>query len=84
MLGYQDLLMQQERANELLRQANRERLLRQVLANAHRHRLHCQALNWLGSHLVAWGHSLEQRYSATASASNETGSHSARAKVVTG
>jgi hypothetical protein len=69
MLGYRDLLMQQEHANELLHQAEKERFLRQVLASAHRNPLHCRALTWLGSHLVAWGHSLEQRYGATASAS---------------
>ena len=69
MLGYRELLMQQEYAKELLHQAEKERFLRQVPANAHRNRMHCRALKWLGSHLVAWGHSLEQRYGATASAS---------------
>ena len=69
MLGYTELLMQQEHAKELLHQAEKERFLRQVLANAPRNRWHCRALTWLGSHLVAWGHSLEKRYGATASAS---------------
>ena len=69
MLGYQELLMQQEHAKELLYQAEKERFIRQVLAGAHRNRLHRRALIWLGSHLVAWGHSLEQRYGAAASAS---------------
>ena len=69
MIGYRELLMQQEHARELLHQAEKERFLRQVLAGAHRNGWHGRALIWLGGHLVAWGHSLEKRYGAAAQAS---------------
>jgi hypothetical protein len=70
MLGYYDLWVQQERSQELLRQSQRERLLHRICSNSqHSHGLHCRLLSWLGNRLVAWGHSLQERYGAAAAAS---------------
>jgi hypothetical protein len=64
MLSYQDLLLHQARYKELVSQAKKERLLQQALAKSEqRNGLHCRVLSWLGSRLVAWGHSLQERYS---------------------
>lgn len=69
MLGYYDLLVQEERSEELLRQAERERLVHIALSNSIRNgRLYCRALGWLGSQMVGWGHSLQKRYGTAATA----------------
>ncbi len=70
MLGHMDLLMQQLYREEAIRQAEKERLLRRILAerprgNHHYHR----ALRWLGSRMVDWGQDLQKRYSTTTTAS---------------
>jgi hypothetical protein len=46
---------------EALRQAEKERLLRRILAERRSgKRRHHRALGWLGSRLVAWGHGLQE------------------------
>lgn len=70
MLRYQDILFQQERYKDLRRQAEKERLLRQVLTRSKHHsRLHHRLLIWLASRLIAWGQGLEERYRTVATAS---------------
>ena len=70
MLGHKDLLMQQLYREESIRQAEKERLLRRILAerpsgNRHHHR----ALRWLGGRLVDWGQGLQKRYGTATTAS---------------
>ena len=65
MLGHKELLMQRLYYEESLRQAEKERLLRRILAERRSgDRRHRRALGWLGSRLVAWGQSLQERYGA--------------------
>jgi hypothetical protein len=67
MLSYQELLMRQEHSRELLRQAERERLLRQIRPGRRLDaRLSSRVLNWLGSRLVVWGRGLQDRYGTAA------------------
>jgi hypothetical protein len=67
MLGYHDILIQQERSQELLHLAARERRLRRILTNRERgNRVLCRALSWLGSRLVTWGKGLQERYGTAA------------------
>ena len=70
MLDHKDLLMQQVYREESIRQAEKERRFRHILAerpsgNRHHHR----ALRWLGVRLVDWGQGLQKRYSTPVSAS---------------
>ncbi len=59
-----------ERYKEFLREAERERFIRQVLAGREkRDGFYRTALAWLGGHLVKWGEALQQRYDNTAPAS---------------
>ena len=63
MFDWHEVIVQQERRQELLREAERHRLVRQALAGREtQDRIHCRALTWLGRHLVAWGCFLERRY----------------------
>ncbi len=65
-----------ERYKEFLREAERERLIQQVLAGREkRDRFYRPALAWLGRHLVDWGKSLQQRYD-NASLTSPTGCQS--------
>lgn len=58
-------LIHQERYQELLREAERYRLVRQARAGREkRDSFHCRALTWLGRRLVAWGWRLQERYGA--------------------
>jgi len=67
MLSHQDLLLHQARYQELVQRVDKERSLWQILARSkRRNRLHCRVLNWVGSQLVAWGRSLQERNSTTA------------------
>ncbi len=67
MLSYHDILIQQERSQELVRHAVQERHLRQILTNRERgNRLFCRALSWIGSRLVTWGRGLQERYGTAA------------------
>lgn len=62
MLSYKDLMMHQERYQELQHEAETERLLQRASSQSAHH----QALSWLGGQLVAWGHSLQRRYGTPA------------------
>jgi hypothetical protein len=64
MLSYNDILMtSQEHSKELMRQAEEERLLRQLRANRNQgNRLPGRVLIWLGRRLVAWGQGLQEHY----------------------
>jgi len=58
-----------ERHKDLLREAERYRLVHQVLAErGTRDRAWVRALAWLGQRLVAWGQRLQERYGAAAAA----------------
>jgi len=68
-LVYRDFFVYREHYKDLLREAERNRLVRQALAGREsRDRFHCRALTWLGRRLVAWGCRLQERYSAAATA----------------
>jgi hypothetical protein len=67
MLSYIDFLASKEHYKDLLQEAERYRLIRQVLAGRERgDHFHCRALTWLGRRLVAWGWRLQERYNAVA------------------
>ena len=69
MFGWNLVIAQQERHKDLLREAERYRLVRQVLAERGRgDRAWYRALAWLGRRLVAWGQRLQERYGAAAAA----------------
>ena len=69
MLGHKDLLMQQLYYEESIRQAEKERLLRRILAERRSEgRRHHRAMGWLGSRLVDWGQGLQERYGAPVAA----------------
>ena len=69
MISWNDYLVKQERYQDLLREAERQRLVRRVLAGRQRRqRAHCRAMNWLGRRMVAWGQRLQEHYGATATA----------------
>jgi hypothetical protein len=54
-----------ERYKDLLREAERDRLVREKLAGRGGNAgFYCRALIWLGSRLVAWGWRLQERYGA--------------------
>jgi hypothetical protein len=56
-------MVRHERYKELLREAEQERLVQQVLAGREkRDGFYRPALVWLGCRLVEWGKSLQQRY----------------------
>ena len=64
MLNWYEVLAQEERNRDLLREAEKHRLVRQALAGRKaRADIHCRALSWLGRHLVGWGCALQARYS---------------------
>ncbi len=65
--------MRRWRYNELLREAEHERLVRQVLAGREkRDGFYPVALAWLGRRLVKWGESLQQRYDNTSPACRQS------------
>jgi hypothetical protein len=69
MSGWVLVIAQRERQEELLGQAERYRLVRQVLAErGTRDRAWVRALAWLGQRLVSWGQRLQERYGAAAAA----------------
>jgi hypothetical protein len=70
MFGWDIVLIQEARHQELLRQAERERLIRQALAGRKTSdSFYRRALTWLGRQLVAWGWRLQERYGAVGPAS---------------
>ena len=70
MIDWLSPLERQERYKDLLREAEQERLIQQVLAGREKHDgFYRAALAWLGCRLVEWGESLQQRYDNTSPAS---------------
>lgn len=68
-VNWKDVLVQRERYQDLLREAERHRLVRRALAGRQRpHRFFCQAMSWLGRRMVAWGQRLQERYGTAATA----------------
>jgi hypothetical protein len=64
------VLAGQERYEDLRREADSYRLVRQALAGRQRgRRFYCEAMNWLGRRLVAWGWGLQERSGAAATTS---------------
>jgi hypothetical protein len=62
---WRDFFLARERQERRMREAEKQRLVRQALAGRpRRRRFHCQALAWLGNRLVAWGWLLLTRYGA--------------------
>ena len=63
MFSWIDVLAQRERYADLRREAERYRIVRQVMAGRPRHRRpYYRAFAWLGQRLVAWGGRLQKRY----------------------
>ena len=69
MLDYKELLLQRLYYKESLRQAEKDRLVRRILAAKRSDNRRHRALRWLGSRLVAWGQDLQERYDAPVAAS---------------
>ncbi len=66
MVNWNDVLTQRERYKDLLREAERARLVSQAPAGDRgKDRLHRRALTWLGLRLIAWGCYLQERYGVT-------------------
>lgn len=64
-MNWIEILEHQERHKEILREAERKRLVRQALAaQEKRERFYGPALIWLGCRLIAWGGLLQERYGA--------------------
>jgi hypothetical protein len=58
---HQDIVMRREQYQDLLREAERERLIRAARSGpAAGARLYCRAAYWIGTQLVRWGRSLLQ------------------------
>jgi hypothetical protein len=63
MLGWDTVLVEQERRKDMLREVAMDRLSQEALAVRHRgESLYCQALTRLGAWLVASGRYLQKRY----------------------
>ena len=61
MYPFDTYVMARMRQDELLRQAERARLLQTVRSQPRSNwRLHQQYTTWLGTHMVKWGQKLEQ------------------------
>ena len=66
MLNWLDIAMQQERYQDLVREAHRERFIRQAQQSQERgHPFFHRAFIWLGKRLVTWGLSLQARFGST-------------------
>ena len=62
--GYVSWLVRREQNEDRLREAERHRLVRQVVSTRRgRDRVLAQALTWLGRCLIVWGQRLQERYS---------------------
>lgn len=60
-----DSLVHRERYKDLLREAEKARLVRQARAGQERRdRFYRRPLTWLGVRLVVWGWRLQERYGA--------------------
>ncbi len=65
MLRWFDVVGQQERYKELLREAQRSRLVLHELAlSERRDRFHRRVISWLGRGLVTWGWRLQEWFPA--------------------
>ncbi|MFB0535404.1 MAG: hypothetical protein ACETWR_10515, partial [Anaerolineae bacterium] len=65
MLSYTDFLVRQEQYKDLLREAERERLIRAAgLRRPGNWSLHQKIAGWLGTQMAGWGCKL-QRYGTT-------------------
>jgi hypothetical protein len=74
MFNWNQILAQQERYKDLQREAERARLIPQVLAGRERrHRGYLRMATWLGRHLVIWGWRLQERYGTAAMVDNSWG-----------
>lgn len=74
MFSWSDIMVQQECYADLLREAEKERLIRQMLPGGEkRDRFYRRALIWLGRLLVTWGYRLQERYGAAAAAVYSSG-----------
>jgi hypothetical protein len=68
-LGERESLVHREHYKDLLREAERARLVRQMQAGGEgRERFHRSVLTWLGRRLVAWGWGLQERYGTATAA----------------
>ena len=66
MLNWQDIVMQQGRYQDLLREAQRERLVKPAQQSCEpSHLFYRRAFTWLGKQLVTWGLSLLARFGST-------------------
>ena len=64
-----EFLVRQEHYKDLLREAERARLVRQMRAGQERRdRFYRRTLIWLGCRLVVWGWRLQERYGAVTAA----------------
>lgn len=69
MLNWLIFSVQQAHYKDLLREAEKDRLIRKALADRPKRTcLQHQALVWLGRRLVVWGRGLLERYGAVAEA----------------
>ena len=68
-LGERDSLVYREHYKDLLREAEKARLVRQAQAGQERRKpLYCRALTWIGGRLIVWGWRLQARYGAMSAA----------------
>jgi len=64
-----DFLVRREHYKDLLREAEKARLVRQLQAGQERrNHFYCRALTWLGCRLAVWGWRLQERYGAATAA----------------
>jgi hypothetical protein len=68
MISFTDVLVQREHYQDLLREAEKHRLVRRALAGRQRRYHFCRAMNWLGRRMVAWGQRLQEQYDAATAA----------------
>ena len=72
MLSYLDFLVRQEHYKDLLREAQRERLIRTAgLRHSGNWKLHRKVADWVGTYMVRWGCKL-QLYGTVPSLSCQT------------
>ena len=69
MLNWLDIAMQQERYQDLVREAHRERFVKQAQQSQEPgHPFYHRTFIWLGKRLVTWGLSLQARFGSTPAA----------------
>ena len=74
MVNWNDIVvMQAERYQDFIRDAERERLARRARAASKSAHFYSQALAWLGYRLAMWGRHLQERYSNPSLASESLG-----------